>query len=213
MKISSLSATGKITTVTVSDDLFGQPINKQVLSQAIRVYLSNLRQGTSKVKTRGEINLTKKKWFRQKGTGNARHGAKSAPIFVGGGVAHGPKGVENWRKSLTKTLKHKALISSLSAQAQNFVLADSVMTLEGKTKAAWQLINQIAPDDQRVLVILPERNVIVERSLRNLPNVLVRIAQNVNALEVSSADKIVSTKAALSVLEARLNLENKTKQA
>src|SRR3989344_8061779 len=72
-------------------EVFGAKINQPLMAQAVRVYLANQRQGNAHTKSRGEITLTTAKWYRQKGTGRARHGAKSAPIFVGGGVAHGPK--------------------------------------------------------------------------------------------------------------------------
>lgn len=212
MKVLSLTTTGKKSTATVSDALFAAPVNKQVLSQAIRVYLSNLRQGTSRVKNRGEVNLTKRKWYRQKGTGNARHGAQSAPIFVGGGVAHGPKGIENWSRSLPQRTKHQALISALSAQAEKVVMVESVFELDGKTKAAASLLQAVAPNTEKILVIVPERKPEVIRSMRNLPNVLVRTAERVNALEVSNADWVVTTKAAVGVLEDRLKVAS-TKSA
>ena len=86
MKMALLTPTGVTGTTNVSDKLFGADVKLVLLAQAARVYLSNSRQSTSKVKTRSEINRTKKKWYRQKGTGGARHGARTANIFVGGGV-------------------------------------------------------------------------------------------------------------------------------
>src|SRR5579884_516617 len=79
--------------ITLPKEIFGAKVNPQLMSQAVRVYLANQRQGNAATKTRGEINMTTAKWYRQKGTGRARHGAKSAPIFVKGGVAHGPQPV------------------------------------------------------------------------------------------------------------------------
>src|SRR5690554_4960009 len=105
MKLTVITATSKASSIEVSDAVFGQKANPTLLAQAVRVYLSNLRQGTSKVKTRSEVSRTRAKWYRQKGTGNARHGARSAPIFVGGGVAHGPNGQQNWTKSLSRKMK------------------------------------------------------------------------------------------------------------
>ncbi|MBI1872200.1 50S ribosomal protein L4, partial [Candidatus Collierbacteria bacterium] len=78
---------------TLDSRIFDYKVNEALLSQVIHVYRANTHQNTSKVKTRGEVNRTTKKVYRQKGTGNARHGARSAPIYVGGGVAHGPSGV------------------------------------------------------------------------------------------------------------------------
>lgn len=206
MKLTTISSTGKKSTTTVSDALFASDVNKTLLSQAIRVYLSNLRQGSSKVQSRGEVSLRRGKVYRQKGTGNARHGSKNAPIFVGGGVAHGPKGNENWTLRLTQKLKHKALLSALSLQAEKSVVMDDIMSLDGKTKTASEMLKVVAPDDESILIVVSERTDLVDRSLRNLPNVLVRTANMLNALEVGSSSKLIFTKKAIESLEARLNL-------
>ncbi len=203
MKIQRLTTTGT-STLTVSDALLGGQVNWTLLSQAIRVYLANQRQGTSRVKTRAEVARTKKKWFKQKGTGNARHGARSAPIFVGGGVAHGPSGFQNWSLNLPKRVRQQALIAALSAQAENIVVADTIMDLSGKTKEAAQLLSPIAHADARVLVILPETNLTVLRALRNLPNVQVTTARQVTALDVSQVQHIVLPAAAIALLEDRV---------
>ena len=92
MSVEVLDISGKKAgTVRVPKKIFGSKVNKPLLAQAVRVYLASRRKGSASTKTRGEISMTTAKWYRQKGTGRARHGAKSAPIFVHGGVAHGPK--------------------------------------------------------------------------------------------------------------------------
>lgn len=211
MKLTTLSTTGKKTTSSVSDELFASPVNKSLLSQAIRVYLSNLRQGTSKAQTRGEVSLRKGKVYRQKGTGNARHASKNAPIFVGGGTAHGPKGNENWNLSLTQKLKHKAILSALSLQAEKSVILEEIMDLDGKTKTASNLLKVVSPTSERILVIVAEKSDNVDRSLRNMPNVLLRTADRVNALEISSSDWLVFTKSAIKNLEKRLKISENSK--
>lgn len=203
MKIQRLTTTGT-STLSVSDALLGGQVNWVLLSQAIRVYLANKRQGTSRVKTRAEVARTKKKWFKQKGTGNARHGARSAPIFVGGGVAHGPSGFQNWSLELPKRVRKQALVAALSAQAENIVVADTIMDLSGKTKEAAQLLSPIAHVNARVLVILPESTSAVVRALRNMPNVQVTTAQQVTALEVSQVQHIVLPASAIAKLEQRV---------
>src|SRR5471030_1547190 len=116
MNLTVASTVGKTTSMSVNDAVFAAVINPELIAQAVRVYMSNQRQGSSKVKTRAEVARTKKKWFKQKGTGNARHGARTPNIFVGGGVAHGPNGMQNWSLKLSATMKKAALISALSAQ-------------------------------------------------------------------------------------------------
>lgn len=205
MKVTSITASNKFSTVTVSDEIFGAAINKELLSQAIRVYLSNLRQGTSRVKTRSEVTGSRRKIWKQKGTGNARHGAKSAPIFVGGGVAHGPKGIENWNLSLSKMMKKKALITALSAQAENIVVADSLSEIEGKTKNAARFLDTINVTGKKVLLVLDEKSNDVIRAFNNIPEVTVMQDALVNALSVASVESIVMTKTALKNIEARLS--------
>ncbi len=204
MKVTSITASNKFSTVSVSDEVFGAAINESLLSQAIRVYLSNKRQGTSKVKSRGEVVGSRKKIWKQKGTGNARHGAKSAPIFVGGGVAHGPKGIENWNLSLSKVMKKKALITALSAQAENVVVADNLSEIEGKTKNAAQFLDTINVTGKKVLLILDTNAVDVLRAFNNIPEVTIIQDELVNALDIASVQSIVMTKAALKNIEARL---------
>lgn len=204
MKVTSITAANKFSTVTVSDEVFGAAVNEDLLSQAIRVYLSNKRQGTSRVKTRSEITGSRRKIWKQKGTGNARHGAKSAPIFVGGGVAHGPKGIENWSRDLSKKMKKKALVTALSAQAENVVVADNFSEIEGKTKNAARFLETINVTGKKVLLILDTSSQAVLRAFHNIPRVTVMQDALVNALDIASADSIVMTKAALKNIEARL---------
>ncbi|MCB9801243.1 MAG: 50S ribosomal protein L4 [Pseudomonadales bacterium] len=204
MKLTSITPTGKSGSVTAPDTVFGAKVNDTLLAQAIRVYRANLRQGTSKVLTRSEVKLTKRKWYKQKGTGNARHGAKSAPIFVGGGVAHGPTGMENWSLSLSRKMKAKALVSALSAQAVNIVVADSITELSGKTKEAVALLESVLADANRVLIVLADRNANVEQAVSNIPSVITTTASLLNAYDVAAANKVVMTSDAIKALEARL---------
>lgn len=204
MKLTKVNLTGTNSSLTANDSVFGATVNKTLLSQAVRVYLSNKRQGTSYALTRGEVARTKKKWYKQKHTGNARHGARSANIFVGGGAAHGPKGNSDWTLKLTAVLKKKAMISALSSQVANIVVSDDVMSLSGKTKDAAVLINKVAPKAGKVLIVINKAEEAVLRGLRNLETVLVVSAARINTLEVMLADKIVLTPEALKALEARL---------
>lgn len=207
MKLVSLTSTGKTGSVSASDTIFGAKVNSVLLAQAIRVYRANLRQGTSKVLNRSEVSLTKRKVYKQKGTGNARHGAKSAPIFVGGGVAHGPTGLQNYSLNLSRKMKAKALISALSAQANNIVVANGVTELSGKTKEASVLLAPVLVDAARVLIVLASRNAATERAVANIPNVIVTTSALVNAYDIAAANKVVMTADAVSALEARLSNE------
>jgi len=204
MQLTIIDHTSKNEKVRVSDSLFVSTPAEVVLAQAVRAYLSNARQGTSHTKTRSEINRTKKKWFKQKGTGNARHGARTPNIFVGGGVAHGPRAISNWSKTLTSKVKLLALKTALTMQKNALFLTKDLATPSGKTAEAKKLVAQVAAADDKVLVVLAKSNDLALRSLRNLNNVLVMTVDRLNALHVAMADKIIVELAALKVLEERL---------
>lgn len=206
MKLTTYTKTGNKsqTALAGSNDLFGAEINQPLLAQGIRVYLANQRQGTSKVQTRSEVTRTKKKVYAQKGTGNARHGSKNAPIFVGGGVAHGPTGISNWKLKMTKSLKNKALISAISAQKDQIIVWDGLNELEGKTKLAAKSLYKLVDEKDKLLIVASKFKPEMLRSLRNLKNVLLTKAGRLNIYEVALADKIVITSEAVKELEARL---------
>jgi large subunit ribosomal protein L4 len=206
MKLTTYTKTGNKskTAVTTSEAVFNAEINKTLLSQGIRVYLANQRQGTSKVKNRSAVNRTKKKLHAQKGTGNARHGSKNAPIFVGGGIAHGPTGLTNWKLKLTKRFRSQALISALSAQKENIVVCDGFNNLTGKTKQAVELLSKMRNKNEKVLIILAESKPEIIRGLRNLQRVVVTRAERLNIYEVSLADKIIITTDAVKQIEEKL---------
>lgn len=205
MKLTTYSPTGTKGSMTAPDGLLADNINHQLLAQAVRVYQSNLRQGGGQTQRRSNVSVTKSKWYRQKGTGNARHGSKNAPLFVGGGVAHGPTGKAQWSKSLSQTQKRQALRAALTAQAEQLVVADAFEQLSGKTKAAAELLVKMGVRDQRVLVVVAEAKPDTVRAVRNLPNVLLTKANRVNALEVAMANTVIVTKSALEVLVGRVS--------
>ncbi|MGD9129458.1 MAG: 50S ribosomal protein L4 [Candidatus Woesebacteria bacterium] len=213
MKVKVINTSGKDSSVTVSDDLFVKKVNRILLAQAIKVYLSNQRQSTSATQNRSKVSRTTKKWYRQKGTGNARHGAKSANLFVGGATAHGPRGIENWKLSLSKKMRQAAIKHALSAQKDNLLINEDLLTVGGKTKVAAELLSKLAKDEKRVLIVLPESFELVLRAFKNIPNVLISQANRLNALEIVTADKVVFTKEALKTLEKRLLKQSVKKKA
>ncbi|HIE38386.1 MAG TPA: 50S ribosomal protein L4, partial [Anaerolineae bacterium] len=102
--------------IELPPDIFEAPVNVSLMHQALVRQLANARLGTHKTKSRGEVNRTKAKWYRQKGTGRARHGSRNAPIFVGGGVAHGPR-PRSYGKRMPRKMRRAALRSALSVKA------------------------------------------------------------------------------------------------
>lgn len=205
MQLPVIDSTSKNEKVRVNDALFTETVNEVLLAQAIRVYQANLRQGTSYTKTRSEVSRTKKKWYRQKGTGNARHGARTPSVFVGGGVSHGPRAIENWSLKLPQTAKLTALKNALTLQKKQLFLSKDLASLKGQTKVANDLLSKAANSNEKILVVLNKVSDLPMRALRNLENVLVCSADRLNALQVMSADKIVIDFTALKTLEERLS--------
>jgi large subunit ribosomal protein L4 len=173
------------------------------LAQAIRVYEARSHPHLAKTKTRGEIRASKAKIYRQKGTGRARHGARSAPIFVGGGVTHGPKGIKR-ELTLPKKMRQKAFRSALTLKAKNgeIVVVEGISTLK-KTKEAATLIDKIAGKEAqmkqngRVTFVLSDKNSSAKLALRNLKNVDVVRLSDLNAYRVYFGGILVIDKEAL----------------
>lgn len=182
---------------------FQEKPNLALLAQALRVYEDRRHGGLSKTKTRGEIRSSKRKIWRQKGTGRARHGARSAPIFVGGGKAHGPKGIKR-TLSLPKKMRQKALKVALTLKAENnkVVFVEGVSTIE-KTKEAVSLINKITGKGKvlkgngTVTFVLSEKNAKKKLALRNIKYVNVVLYNDLNAYRVYYGGTLIVDKEAL----------------
>lgn len=193
LKIEMVDIAGKAAgSIELPKELFGAKINSVLMAQAVRVYLANQRMGTAFTKSRGEVTLTKAKWYRQKGTGRARHGAQSAPIFVGGGVAHGPK-PRDYSMTLSKNMRKAALASALSAKVQ----AGEVVVIAGlakteKTAAAAKALTYTGYSKKgKMLLVLPEHSEKLFKATRNLAGMNVMPAALLNTYEVLQAKKIV----------------------
>ncbi len=194
----------EVSKVTLSPDIFEVEVNVGLMHQAYVRQMANARQGTHATKTRGEVDRTKAKWFRQKGTGRARHGSRNAPIFVGGGKAHGPQ-PRSYEKDMPKKMRREALRSALSALAKDgqIVVVDDFTVSEGKTKEVKQVLSQLVGDSTAV-ILLADRNEPVENATRNLDNVMALRAMYLNIRDLLSHDRLIIPLGALEVLNAWL---------
>ncbi len=160
LKLSVFNTSGKVVeSLTLPKEIFGTEINNQLMSQAVRVYLANQRRGTVKTKSRGEVNISTKKIYRQKGTGRARHGAASAPIFVGGGIAFGPK-QRDFSLKMSQKMKRNSLFSALSAKLKDgeIKIIAGLEKIEPKTKKMADVIKKLELNGkkQQVLLVTPK---------------------------------------------------------
>jgi len=192
---------------------FGLEDNPQLLAQAVRVHLSNQRKAGAKTKTRGEVRGSRIKIWRQKGTGRARHGDRYAPIFVGGGVAHGPSGEANFKKRLPKKMKAKALAVALSIKAQEkeIRVITGLEKIEGKTKEMADFLKLLTKKEKitkktpKFLIIVSEKMEKVFQAGRNIPNLEITLSQNVNTYQVLNNDLVLLNKEAIKKIEERIN--------
>lgn len=208
MKVSVFNMAGKeVNSVDLPASIFEANINRDLMHQALVRQLANARLGTHKVKGRSEVNRTGAKAYRQKGTGNARHGSKRAPIFVGGGVAHGPA-PRKYTKQMPRKMRRAALRSALSAKANNeeIILLDDLALEAPKTRDMQAVVEALAADGS-TLVLLPGRNENVEKSSRNLRGVKTLHANYLNIRDLLGYDKIVMPLAALDVIASYLGDE------
>ncbi len=176
---------------------------KQAVHDVITAYRANRRTGSASTKTRGEVKCTNKKMYRQKGTGNARHGDRGAPIFVGGGVAFGPR-PRSYNKTINKNTRKLALRRVLSdiIEAGKVSLVDSWKLEDGKTKTAISAIKAIT-DAKKVLVIGAEFDDPSCLAARNLKTVVMMSADEVNIEQMLHANHIIITKDALAIIAKR----------
>jgi large subunit ribosomal protein L4 len=194
----------KVGEVELRSDIFDVPVNVPLMHQALVRQLANARLGTHKTQSRSEVNRTKAKWYRQKGTGRARHGSRSANLFVGGGIAHGPK-PRKYTKKMPRKMRRAALRSALSAKAvgDQIVVLDALEMEMPKTKEMVAVLESLRLD-RRVLILLPERNEPLEKSARNLPQVKTLRASYLNVRDVLGYDHVLMPLGALQVIESML---------
>lgn len=197
----------KVDEIELRPEIFEATVNVPLMHQALVRQLANARLGTHKTKTRSENNRSKSKWYRQKGTGRARHGSRNAPIFVGGGIAHGPR-PRSYEKNMPVKMRRAALRSALSvkAAAQQIVVVDQLAMNAPKTKEMVRVLHNLSAVDGKTLILLPERNSSVELSVRNLPTARTLRAHYLNIRDLMSADYLVMPLGALEVVESILGL-------
>ncbi len=189
--------------VELADEIYGLEPRPDILQRCVRWQLAKRRAGTHKSKGRSEINRTTKKLYKQKGTGNARHGAASAPQFRGGGKAFGPV-VRSHAHDLPKKVRALALRHALSSKAktQSLIIVDDVRLDAPKTKALLERFGKLGLANALVIggaEVEPN----FKLAARNIPNVDVLPVQGINVYDILRREKLVLTKAAVDALEAR----------
>ena len=185
-------------TATLPDELFAQQIQEHLLWLSVKRHLGNQRQGTAKVKTRGEVSGGGRKPWRQKGTGRARAGSNTSPLWPGGGRAFGPKPRDH-RTELPRGQRRQALTSALSLKASENAVAvlESLAFAEPKTSEMAKVLDRLGLTDKRTLLVLGQADPNVVRSCRNLPNLGTTMAHQVNPYDLLNCDMLLLTREGL----------------
>ncbi len=180
------------------DELFGQQVNEHLLWLSVKRHLGNQRQGTAKVKARGEVSGGGRKPFRQKGTGRARQGSNTSPLMPGGGRAFGPK-PRDYRTEMPRQQRRQALVAALSLRAgENAVsVIEPLAFTEARTRQMAEVLKRLGLHEKRILLVLDQANEAVVKSCRNLRNLRTTLAHQVNAYELLNCDTVLLTQPGL----------------
>jgi large subunit ribosomal protein L4 len=209
MKASVLNMTGnEVGEVELPPYIFEAKVNRALMHQALVRQLSNARLGTHKAKTRSEVQRTTAKWYRQKGTGRARHGSRRAPIFVGGGVAHGPQ-PRSYQKSMPRKMRRAALRSALTVKAHSgeIVLLDELDLERPQTKDMVSMLQRLT-GTKSTLILTAGPNENVEMSVRNMAEATALRANYLNIRDLLGHRKVVIPIAALEIILGYLGHED-----
>ncbi|RLC74214.1 MAG: 50S ribosomal protein L4 [Chloroflexi bacterium] len=202
MRVAVYNADGEaVGEAELREDIFGIEPNMAVMHQALVRQLANARLGTHKTKSRGEVSGTTHKVWRQKGTGRARHGSRKVNLWRGGGVTHGPR-PRSYRQKMPRKMRRLALRSALSVKAADgqIVCVDRLEMDTPRTRAMIDVLGKLGLDAS-VLILLPERNEGVEKSVRNIPDVRTLRASYLNVRDLLSYDYLLMPLGALEEVE------------
>ena len=205
MKIDKLSIEGNKNSIEISDKIVGAKINNLLISNVLYKTNANYKGRKAKTKQKNEVVGSTSKIYAQKGTGNARHASKKAPIFVGGGVAHGPKGSSNYKKRKLNRSEKKLSIASLISKKnilQDLVILDDFKSKILKTKEMHKLLIKFKAENSIIIADANSKNNIF-KSVRNIPNVKITDINHFSAYDLAKYKKVIFTESSIKELEKR----------
>ncbi|MCX7880902.1 MAG: 50S ribosomal protein L4 [Patescibacteria group bacterium] len=200
--------------IELPKEIFDAPVNKGLIAQYVRVYLANQRKGTVSTKTRSEVSGSTRKIYRQKGTGRARHGDIKAPIFVGGGIAFGPK-QRDYSLKINKKQKRKVFLGALTLKQKEksiIGLDDEFLKIKLKTKLFYEFLKKLKLEKEKILLIFSKKeknNLLL--AARNLSNVELSAINLLNSYQILKNKFILITNEALTVLKNHFLIKNEIK--
>ena len=205
MRIDKINLNGKKDSIEVLDKIFSAKINKKLVNNVLYKTNANYKGRHAKTKQQNEVSGPTSKIYAQKGTGNARHASRKAPIFVGGGIAHGPKGELSYKKrKLNKTEKRQSIASLISEKIKNndlLIFSDFDSEIK-KTKEMSLILKKYEISNSLIILDKPSKEKI-EKSIRNIPKIKVTDVNHFSAFDIVKFKKVVFTETSVKELEKR----------
>ena len=205
MKIDKLSLDGKKDSIEILDSIIASKINRKLVSNLLYKTNANYKGRKAKTKQKNEIVGSTSKIYAQKGTGNARHASRKAPIFVGGGIAHGPKGEDNYKvRKINKSEKKKSITSLITEKnnGKNLIIFSDFKNEISKTKEMNKILEKFKAKDSLMILDKSSKNKIL-RSVKNIPNVKVTDVNHFSSYDVIKFKKIIFTETSMRELEKK----------
>ena len=205
MKLEKINIDGKKASIEISDKIIAAKINSRLVSQVLYKTNANYKGRKAKTKQKNEITGSTSKIYAQKGTGNARHASKKAPIFVGGGIAHGPKGELNHKKRKLNKSEKKLSIASLITKKNNLndlIIIDDIQKQILKTKEMNSLLIKFEAKNSIIIADKKSKDNIY-KSVRNIPNVKITDVNHFSAYDLAKFKKVIFTETSIKELEKR----------
>tara|TARA_B100000579_G_scaffold45268_1_gene31543 strand:+ start:68 stop:691 length:624 start_codon:yes stop_codon:yes gene_type:complete len=205
MKLEKINLDGKKDSIEVLDKIFSGKINKRLVNSALYKTNANYKGRHAKTKQQNEIKGSTSKIYAQKGTGNARHASRKAPIFIGGGIAHGPKGELAYKKRKLNKNEKKLSIASLITEKnklKNLIIFSDFKNEIKKTKEMNSILNKFEINNSLMILDKSSKDKI-EKSARNIPNIKVTDINHFSAFDIVKFKKVVFTETAVKELEKR----------
>ena len=205
MKVDKINLDGKKSSIEVLDKIFSAKINKRLVNTVLYKANANYKGRHAKTKQQNEVSGPTSKIYAQKGTGNARHASRKAPIFVGGGIAHGPKGELSYKKrKLNKSEKKQSIASLISDKIKNnnlLIFSDFSSKIK-KTKEMNLILKKFQISNSIIILDKTSKDN-VEKSIRNIPNIKVTDINHFSAFDIVKFEKVVFTETSVKELEKR----------
>ena len=205
MKVDKINLDGKKSSIEVLDKIFSAKINKKLVNTVLYKTNANYKGRHAKTKQQNEVSGPTSKIYAQKGTGNARHASRKAPIFVGGGIAHGPKGELAYKKrKLNKSEKKQSIASLISDKIKNnnLLIFNDFSSKIKKTKEMDLILKKFQISNSIIILDKTSKDNI-EKSIRNIPNIKVTDINHFSAFDIVKFEKVVFTETSVKELEKR----------